>query len=292
MISLSALDRPRLAAADSDARPRDWDERWDGWPGRPRAPQSAASRSPTPAASSPLAFERGEGDERARMTTTSYVTYAAIRDDVPAFSGAAAWQRNSTTATIDGEQVRADVMLVSGNYFDVLGAKARLGRPVQRDDDRAAAAPVVVLSHAFWKSAFGGDPDVLGRRVNVERPRLHRLGRDAAAASAAIPPRTSTCGSRLPPRCGSRPAGTSSRTAGSRRSSRGWRPARRRPRRRRRRAAATSGAVVLTPLGGADVSRRRSARRLLADGRLGARARHRPRERVHAAARARVAAAA
>ena len=38
---------------------------------------------------------------------------------------------------------------------------------MQPDDDRTAAAPVVVLSHAFWKSAFGGDTGVLGRRVNV-----------------------------------------------------------------------------------------------------------------------------
>jgi putative ABC transport system permease protein len=114
-----------------------------------------------------LAFERGEGDERSRLISTSYVTYAAVRDHVPAFSGAAAWQRNPTTATIDGDQVRADAMLVSGNYFDVLGAKARLGRPVQAGDDRTASAPVVVLSHAFWKSTFAGDAGVLGRRVHV-----------------------------------------------------------------------------------------------------------------------------
>lgn len=114
-----------------------------------------------------LAFEQGEGDQRVRMMSTSYVAYAAIRDHVDGFSGAAAWQRNSTSATVDGEQVRLDVMLVSGTYFGVLGAKARLGRPVQPDDDRTAAVPVVVLSHAFWKSAFGGDPNVLGRRVSV-----------------------------------------------------------------------------------------------------------------------------
>jgi putative ABC transport system permease protein len=114
-----------------------------------------------------LGFEHGEGDERVQMTVTSYVTYAAVRDNVAGLSGAAAWQRESTTATVGGDQISADVMTVSGNYFDVLGAKARLGRPVQRDDDRAAAAPVVVLSHGFWKSAFGGDPAVLGRRVNI-----------------------------------------------------------------------------------------------------------------------------
>lgn len=111
-----------------------------------------------------LAFERGEGDQRARMLSTSYVTYTALRDNVAGFAGVAAWQRSETTASIDGDQVRADAMYVSGTYFDVLGAKPRVGRPVQVSDDRAAADPVVVLSHAFWKAAFAGEP-VLGKRL-------------------------------------------------------------------------------------------------------------------------------
>jgi len=114
-----------------------------------------------------LAFERGEGSERVRMSSTSYVTYRAVRDHVPAFAAVAAWQRTSTTITVDGEQIRADGMLVSGNYFDVLGAGARIGRPIQPADDVAAADPVIVLGHAFWRSAFGADPHVLGRRVSV-----------------------------------------------------------------------------------------------------------------------------
>ena len=114
-----------------------------------------------------VAFERGQADERVRMATTSYVTFASIRDHVPAFSGAAAWQRTSTTAVIDGDQIQASAMLVSGTYFDVLGASPRMGRPILPEDDRAAAEPVAVLSHGFWKAAFGGDRDVLGRRVIV-----------------------------------------------------------------------------------------------------------------------------
>ena len=113
-----------------------------------------------------VAFERGEGNDRARMLSTSYVTYRAIRENVPAFVNVAAWQRSSASATIDGEQVAVDAVFVSGSYFDVLGAKARIGRPVQPDDDRAAAEAVVVLSHAFWKSAFGGAP-AIGRRISV-----------------------------------------------------------------------------------------------------------------------------
>lgn len=111
-----------------------------------------------------LAFVRDD----ARATTTSYVTYAAVREHVPAFGGAvAAWQRSSTTVIADGDQLQADAVLVSGTYFGVLGARAKLGRPVQPDDDRPASDPVIVVSHRFWKSALGGSADVLGRRVNV-----------------------------------------------------------------------------------------------------------------------------
>ena len=115
-----------------------------------------------------LAFEKGEGDQRARMISTSYVTYTAIRDNVGAFASAAAWQRASPTLSVNGDQIRTDGLIVSGSYFDLLGVAARLGRPVQPEDDRAAAEPVIVLSHALWKSAFGGDPGVLGRHVTAD----------------------------------------------------------------------------------------------------------------------------
>jgi predicted permease len=130
-----------------------------------------------------LAFERGEGDRRARMTSMSYVTFSAIRDNVPAFAGAAAWQRTSATIVLDGDQRQVDATLVSGNYFDVLGVHPRIGRAILPEHDRAAAEPVVVLSHAFWRSAFGGDRGVLGRRLVIN-------GLDYSIASV-MPPRFS-----------------------------------------------------------------------------------------------------
>ena len=57
--------------------------------------------------------------------------------------------------------------LVSGGYFDLLGTKPVLGRTLQREDDVTGAAPVVVLSYGAWQRYFGGDPDVLGRRIVV-----------------------------------------------------------------------------------------------------------------------------
>jgi putative ABC transport system permease protein len=57
--------------------------------------------------------------------------------------------------------------LVSGGYFQLLGTRPMLGRPLLPEDDVAGAAPVVVLSHRAWQRYFGGDTLVVGRRLVV-----------------------------------------------------------------------------------------------------------------------------
>src|SRR5436309_761291 len=66
----------------------------------------------------------------------------------------------------DGDQIsRLRRAGVSGEFFDVLGARPALGRALRAADDVHGAAPVLVLSHGAWQRRFGGDPGVLGRRV-------------------------------------------------------------------------------------------------------------------------------
>ncbi len=57
--------------------------------------------------------------------------------------------------------------LVSGNFFDVLGSRAALGRTFQPEEGRSGGAPVVVLSHAAWQQALGGDPGIVGRSLAI-----------------------------------------------------------------------------------------------------------------------------
>jgi predicted permease len=67
----------------------------------------------------------------------------------------------------DDQLTRLRRALVSGNFFDVLGARAQLGRGLEPSDDVIGAAPVVVLSHRAWRSAFGGDPHIVGRSLSL-----------------------------------------------------------------------------------------------------------------------------
>jgi predicted permease len=69
----------------------------------------------------------------------------------------------------DGQAEVIDGQLVSGDYFPALGVRALLGRTLGPADDRPAADPAVVLSHRYWQTRFGGAPDVIGKRIGINR---------------------------------------------------------------------------------------------------------------------------
>ncbi len=75
-------------------------------------------------------------------------------------------------------RVRAGI--VTGNYFEVMGLSATLGRTVGREDDGEDAAAVIVLSHAYWRTVFGSDPDIVGKTVEMN-------GRTATFVGVAEP---------------------------------------------------------------------------------------------------------
>jgi hypothetical protein len=68
---------------------------------------------------------------------------------------------------VKGEADIASGFMSSGNYYQVLGVVARLGRTIVPDDDRPTAAPVAVISHKYWMSRFGGSPNVVGTPASV-----------------------------------------------------------------------------------------------------------------------------
>ncbi len=68
----------------------------------------------------------------------------------------------------DGDQVsQINQALVSGNFFEMLGARSVLGRALRPSDDVFGAAPVAVLSHGMWQRRFGGRADVIGQRITA-----------------------------------------------------------------------------------------------------------------------------
>ena len=70
-----------------------------------------------------------------------------------------------------GDPDRVDTGVVSANFFDVLGIQPILGRSFVAADESHGAEAVLILSHWYWQSRFGGDPHIVGRVFQMnDRP--------------------------------------------------------------------------------------------------------------------------
>ena len=108
---------------------------------------------------------RGQG---ARLSTTAadFHDWRAASGDV--FDGLAAIRNVSPRITSLETPVVPLTHAVSANYFDVLGARAFLGRTFTIGDEAPGRGDVVMLSYALWRARFGGDPGVVGRAIDLD----------------------------------------------------------------------------------------------------------------------------
>jgi putative ABC transport system permease protein len=91
--------------------------------------------------------------------------------------------------TIDGATESLNVELVSGNYFETLGVKAALGRVFSSvaDDQVWSGSPSIVLSYRFWQEKFGGDPQIVGKKILVNNFPMEVVGVSAAGFAGLDP---------------------------------------------------------------------------------------------------------
>jgi predicted permease len=117
----------------------------------------------------------------------SYPEYAELRDRQRAFDGLAAWGGIVASLNDGGAAQLVQGLIVTGNYFEVLGLQPALGRLIASSDDVTPKAhPVVVLDHAFWRSRFAGRPDVIGSDVRLNGQRFTIVGVAPARFSGTV----------------------------------------------------------------------------------------------------------
>jgi len=98
----------------------------------------------------------------------------AWREEGGPFERIFAHARRTVLYTGGAEPVTLAVQIVEPEFEETLGVRPFLGRGLDASDAAPGAEPVVVLDHGFWRTAFGGDPGVLGRTVEVDGIR-HRI---------------------------------------------------------------------------------------------------------------------
>jgi predicted permease len=97
----------------------------------------------------------------------SYPFYQRMKESTPEFSELAAFQAGGWQFSVrrgDSDRIAKPVRgeFVTGNYFDVFGIPAFMGRTITPSDDQASAPPVAMLSYRAWQQQYGSDPSVIG----------------------------------------------------------------------------------------------------------------------------------
>jgi predicted permease len=120
-------------------------------------------------------------DSNPRADIYNYATYKRLAEERGLLAGLAASGRSDRLEVrVQGAQGAAESprgRLVSGNYFDVLGISAYLGRTfVGGENDAIGGAPVVVISHGYWMRRFAGDSSAVGQEIVINNARYTIIG--------------------------------------------------------------------------------------------------------------------
>ena len=119
----------------------------------------------------PFSSLNGWGDQTATETTStsfSFATYQAFRSQasshIDVLGFADLYQVNVVS---DGRAELATAHAVSGNYFEVLGVRAAVGRTLAAADDAVDAPGAAVISDRLWRRRFGGSTDAIGKTILI-----------------------------------------------------------------------------------------------------------------------------
>jgi putative ABC transport system permease protein len=109
-----------------------------------------------------LLRQRGPTGDMFPFTSAAAANLDAGRD---VLSGLAAFRPiPEAHVTVNGQTELGLMQSVSGNYHQVLGLRASVGRTLTEQDRE----PVAVISHRYWQRRFAGDPAVVGRVLEVQ----------------------------------------------------------------------------------------------------------------------------
>ncbi len=117
------------------------------------------------------------GSFSSRSSNLTYAEWEEVRTRPQAYSATMAWSDTNFNLSSGGEARYAEGLFVSGGFFSGLGVPALLGRTLAPADDQpGCGSPSAVISYAFWQRQFAGDPDALGRTVQLDGRPLPVVG--------------------------------------------------------------------------------------------------------------------
>jgi hypothetical protein len=105
--------------------------------------------------------------EQFNYSSISYPNFLDWQRENRSFAQLAAFRSDSLNMTGRGEPERLRTEMVSAELFSLLGVHAFRGRAFTAQDEHPGAAPVVILSNAFWQRRFGASPQMIGQSISL-----------------------------------------------------------------------------------------------------------------------------
>ena len=109
----------------------------------------------------------GDNVNTDRHAVVSYPDLEDWRAQAQSFEHVAAFNQAGTLLRGEGEPEPLSGADVSADLFPMLRIQPALGRAFTREEDRAGADPVVLISHGLWQRRFNSDPRVVGRQIRL-----------------------------------------------------------------------------------------------------------------------------
>jgi len=107
----------------------------------------------------------------------AYPRFEILRDQSQSFAAIAGFKQNPCNLTGTDAPERLQVEMVSASYFPLLGIDAVVGHTFMADEDRAPGANMsALLSYGLWQRRFGGDAQVIGKTIELDKQALTVVG--------------------------------------------------------------------------------------------------------------------
>jgi putative ABC transport system permease protein len=98
----------------------------------------------------------------------SVLNFPDVRNQSRSFESVGAARNLTMNLTGSDEPIRVNAKMITADMLEILRVPPILGRNFTREEDRAGAAPVAIISYGLWQSRFGGSPGVLGRALQLD----------------------------------------------------------------------------------------------------------------------------
>lgn len=124
---------------------------------------------------------------KVEFSTSSYPDCQDLRAQNDVFDGLVGYSPMMAALNLEGRSRLAMGEIVTGNYFQVFGVGAALGRTILPSDDAPGAPKVVFVSRRYWTRELGSAPDVVGRTLRIRGIPYTIVGVSTAAFSGMVP---------------------------------------------------------------------------------------------------------